>query len=117
MPEPILRELAGKQSPVNIGRDDTAYPLARILDVIDRLQLSVVPSAKDLAAALGDPLPTVRYWGALGALRAPKSIAAELTPLLKDANASVRLAAAFAIARHGTPDTAWPVLAAGLAPS
>jgi hypothetical protein len=28
----------------------------------------------------------------------------------------VRLAAAFVIARHGNPDTAWPVLAAGLAP-
>jgi arylsulfatase A-like enzyme len=116
MPEPILRELAGSQSPANIGRDDTAYPLARIIDVIDRLQLSAAPGAKDLAAALVDPLPTVRYWGALGALRAPKSIVAELTPLLKDANASVRLAAAFVIARHGNPDTAWPVLAGGLAP-
>jgi N-sulfoglucosamine sulfohydrolase len=116
MPESILRELAGAQSPVNIGRDDTVYPLARILDVIDRLQLSAAPSAKDLTEALADPLPTVRYWGALGALRAPKSIAAELTPLLKDANASVRLSAAFVIAHHGNPDTAWPVLAAGLAP-
>jgi N-sulfoglucosamine sulfohydrolase len=114
MPEPILRALSGKESPSKIGGDDQVYPLARILDVIDKLQLPGTPSAADLKAALGDPLPSIRFWGVLAALRAPKSVTADLAPLLKDANGSVRLAAAFVTARHGATDAAWPVLAAGL---
>ena len=114
MPEPILRALSGKESPSKIGGDDQVYPLARILDVIDRLQLPAAPAAADLKAALNDPLPSIRFWGALAALRAPKTVTAELAPLLKDANGSVRLAAAWVTARHGATDAAWPVLAAGL---
>lgn len=114
MPEPILRDLSGKDSPTIVGRDDRAYPLARILDVIDRLQLPATPAAADLKVALADPLPSIRFWGALGALRAPKS-AGEVAPLLKDPTGSVRIAAAYVTARHGNADAAWPVLGAALA--
>lgn len=117
MPEAILRELAGSRSPAEIGRDDDAYPLARILDLLDRLQLGdpSLPPPADLQAALRDRLPTVRFWAALGALRASKAIAPELTPLLRDANGTVRIAAAFVLARHGKPDVAGPVFSAALA--
>lgn len=114
MPEPILRDLSGTGSPTLIGRNDQAYPLARILDLIDRLQLSAAPTAADLQAALADPLPSIRFWGALAALRAPKS-AGEVAPLLQDPIGSVRLAAAYVTARHGRADAAWPVLGAALA--
>ena len=114
MPESILRELAADKSPTEISRSDSTYPLARILDTIDRLQLGAAPAAADLKAALADPLPTIRYWGAVGALRAPKSIVADLAPLLNDATGAVRNAAAFATARHGGGAQAWPVLAASL---
>lgn len=114
MPEAILRELSGTASPTEISRNDVVYPLSRILDVADRLQLSATPALADLRAALCDPLATVRYWGALGALRAPKSITTDLLPLLQDSSASVRLAAAFALARQGDGASAWPALAAGL---
>lgn len=117
MPEPILRELAGTRSPTEVARDDRAYPLAHILDVVDRLQLSPQPKLEDLRAALSDPLPTIRFWAAISSLRAPKTVLGELAPLLRDGNVNVRLAAAFATARHGAPDTAWPILAAGLATS
>ena len=117
MPEPILRELSGVESPSKVGRDDQAYPLGRILDVVDRLQLSASPAPADLKAAWTDPLPSIRFWGALAALRAPQSVAADLMPLLRDTSGSVRLAAAFVMARHGRADDAWPILAAALVPS
>ena len=49
------------------------------------------------------------------ALRAPKSITAELAPLLNDSVGSVRAAAAYVTARHGGGEAAWPVLSAALA--
>lgn len=109
MPEPILRELAGNGSPFDVGHDDNAYPLARILDTIDRLQLPTTPSESDLKTALSDPLPSLRFWGAISSLRAPESAARLVAPLLRDANGSVRCAAAFVIARHGEAAKAWPV--------
>ena len=114
LPEAILRDLSGEGSPTEFSRRDEVYPLARIMDVVDRLQLGAAPAAADLSAALRDPLPTLRYWGALAALRAPASVTAELAPLLRDANASVRVAAAFVTARHGAGAAAWPVLEAAL---
>ena len=114
LPEAFLRELSGTGSPTTFSRDDTAYPLTRILDVIDRLQLGSAPAPADLRAALTDKFPAVRYWAALAALRAPKTVVTELAPLLSDSTASVRLAAAFATARQGAGDAAWPILAAGL---
>ena len=115
MPEALLRELAGKNSPFDLGNDDRAYPLARILDVIDRLQLPVTPSDSDLSAALNDPLPAIRFWGVIASLRAPESAARLVTPLLRDANGSVRVAAAAVVARHGEAAKAWPVFEAALA--
>ena len=115
MPEPILRELSGKESPAYIGSDDAAYPLPRILDLLDRLQLTSTPSDSELKDAANDPLPTIRFWGALGTLRAPEVAARVVTPLLRDPNASVRLAAAFVTAKLGNASTAWPVFSAALA--
>jgi arylsulfatase A-like enzyme len=117
MPEAILRELAAGQSPTEIGRDDARYPLARIVDLVDRLQLGAAPAPAELKAALADPVPAIRYWGAVAALRAPQSVVADLAPLLKDPSGSVRVAAAFATARHGGQAAAWPVFAATLAPA
>ncbi|MBL9190100.1 MAG: sulfatase [Opitutaceae bacterium] len=116
MPESLLRELAAGKSPALLGADDTRYPLARILDTIDRLQLGAAPAPAVLRTALADPLPAIRYWAALAALRAPKTVTADLAPLLKDAVGAVRAAAAFATARQGGGASAWPVLAADLAP-
>lgn len=115
MPEPILRGLAGKNSPYDIGHDDNAYPLPRILEVIDRLQLPGTPSESDLKAAVNDPLPSVRFWGAISSLRAPEMAARVVAPLLKDSVGSVRCAAAFVVARHGDATKAWPVFEAALA--
>jgi hypothetical protein len=114
MPEAILRELSGDKSPTLVGESEVAYPLGRILDVIDRLQLGASVPERELKTAITDPLPTIRFWAAIAALRAPKNIVSDLAPLLKDSNGSVRAAAAFATARLGHPDVAWPVFTAAL---
>jgi N-sulfoglucosamine sulfohydrolase len=116
LPEPILRELSADKSPTEFSRNDAVYPLARILDTLDRLQLPASPAAADLKAAMNDPLPGIRFWGAIAAVRGPKSIATELAPLLKDTSGSVRAAAAYASLVHGNAEPAWSVLAASLAP-
>ena len=114
MPEAILRDLSGEKSPTEFSRNDQAYPLERILNTIDRLQLGAAPNPADLSGALHDPLPTLRYWGVLSALRAPQSVAGELALLLADPVPSVRVAAAFVSARHGKGEPAWPIFAAAL---
>ncbi|MBL9202147.1 MAG: sulfatase [Opitutaceae bacterium] len=114
LPESLLRELSADRSPTEFSRDDSAYPLARIIDLVDKLQLGAAPTRVDLRAALADPMPVFRYWAAVAALRAPKSVTTDLAPLLKDPNGAVRVAAAFATARHGDTAAAWPVLAAAL---
>jgi N-sulfoglucosamine sulfohydrolase len=116
MPEALLRDVSGKDSPTLVARNDQAYPLARILDVVDKLQLGAAPAPADLKAALSDPLPTVRFWGAIASLKAPKSVVTDLEPLLRDPVGSVRLAAAFATARQGKSEAAWPIFTAALAP-
>lgn len=116
IPEPILRELSGDKSPAEFSRNDSVYPLARIIDIIDRLQLPASLAASDIKAAIGDSLPTVRFWAAIASLRAPKSVVADIAPLLKDPSGSVRAAAAYATAFHGNPEAAWLVLTETLDP-
>jgi len=114
MPEALLRKLSGEGSPTEFSHDDNVYPIERIIDTVDRLQLPAAPLPDELRAALGDPLPAVRYWAAIAALRAPASVAASLASLLHDDIPSVRLAAAYAMAHHGEGTAAWPVLATAL---
>ncbi|MDO8545475.1 MAG: sulfatase [Opitutaceae bacterium] len=117
MPEPFLRDLSGQGSPFDIGHDDKLYPIARILDVIDRLQLPASPLEADLEAALDDLVPAIRFWGVMAALRAPASAATLLAPRLQDPIGSVRIAAAFVTARNGDAKEAWPVFEAALGAS
>jgi arylsulfatase A-like enzyme len=112
MPEPEIRVLAGEQSPMAVAQDATTYPLAGILTLLDTLQLPAEPPAEALAAALVDPLPVIRYWAAVCAIRAPG--APGLEARLEDANASVRLAAADSLLQHRDSDKAWAVVAAAL---
>lgn len=115
MPEAMIRQLAGDRSPVTIcGRDDS-YPLERLLNLIDALQLSEGASEDMLSAAANDPLAVVRYWAALAGVYGNPTLNA--VSLLQDSDASVRLAAAFSVVRQGKPDAAWPVFRDALAPS
>ena len=112
LPEPLMIAWAGKGSPAVVAADETRYPLARLLDQIDALQLAAQPDATALAAALRAPEAVVRYWGAVAALRA--TTPPDVTRLLSDEQAVVRLAAAEVVLRRGDDSAAWAVVEAVL---
>jgi N-sulfoglucosamine sulfohydrolase len=112
MPEPLMIAWAGKGSPAVVAADEKRYPLARILDQIDALQIPAQPAAAALTAALRAPEAVLRYWGAVAALRA--TTPPDVTALLSDAEPVVRLAAAEVILRRGDNAAAWAVVEAEL---
>lgn len=103
---------AGKGSPAVVAADEKRYPLARLLDQIDALQLSAQIDAAALVAALRSPESVIRYWAAVAALRA--TTPPDVTALLADAEAVVRLAAAEVMLRRGDHAAAWAVVEAEL---
>ncbi|PAW67210.1 MAG: hypothetical protein B9S34_06085 [Opitutia bacterium Tous-C1TDCM] len=118
MPESLLRARAAGRPPVLVARDDAAYPLARIIDTVDRLQLGAAPTAAELAPLLRDPDAVIRFWAAHAVLS--RRVAADVSPLLRDPVPIVRLVAAAALA--GSTDAAkaaaaWPIFAAALEPT
>ena len=112
MPEPLMIAWAAKKSPALVAADEARYPLARILDQLDALQLVASPEATALAAALRAPEAVLRYWAAVAALRTVTPPA--MTSLLADAESVVRLAAAEAILRRGDSAAAWSVIEVAL---
>jgi hypothetical protein len=112
LPEPLMVAWSAKGSPSVVAADEKRYPLARLLDQLDALQLSAQPDATALAAALRAPEPVVRYWGAVAALRA--TTPPDVAPLFSDAEPVVRLAAAEVVLRRGGNPAAWAVVEAAL---
>jgi len=112
MPEPLMVAWAGNNSPSVVAADETRYPLARILDQIDALQLAAQPDPAALESALHAPQAVLRYWGAVAALRS--ATPPDVTALLDDAELVVRLAAAEVILFHGENPAAWAVVEAAL---
>jgi hypothetical protein len=119
MPEAMMVTMAAGRSPRLVTHQEADYPLARLLDLIDRLQLPPTPAPAELASALSDPLPVVRYWGTTGAMRAslPPAVADELNRRLADAEPMVRLGAAHALLRRNDSAASWQVIAGCLAPA
>ena len=115
IPEPILiseEKRLGNRYDILRQNDDVTYSkrLAHIAN-----QASNGPGAlPELIAALDDPQPSVRYWGAIGigniGSPAANSTGSRLTTALKDDSIIVRVAAARALCRLGKPAQALPVL-------
>lgn len=112
MPEPLMVAWSAKGSPAVVAADEKRYPLARILDQIDALQIPAQPDATALAAALRAPEDVLRYWGAVAALHS--ATPPNVTALLSDVEPVVRLAAAEVILRRGDHAVAWSVVEAVL---
>lgn len=111
MLEPMMVALAGTGSPTAVAADDSRYPLARLISLVDGLQLDAGPEAlARRAEAAKDPLPIIRYWAAAAALDRLDTPAPEIAPLLRDADATVRVAAAEAILRRGSDPVALQVI-------
>lgn len=113
-PEVLLHSLRGDQPALTWLADDARYPLARLLPLIDRIQ--VQRDATAVAAALTDASALVRWWGASGAALLadePAGLAAVLT----DPVVAVRIAAAESILRRRSDPAAIAVLNAVLTSS
>jgi arylsulfatase A-like enzyme len=108
VPEPLMVEWAAGRAPTTVGADESRYPLARLLDVIDTLQLSVRPDPAALERALHAPETLVRYWGVVAAQRA--ATLPVIAALLADNASIVRLATAEALLRRGENPAAWAAI-------
>ena len=111
-PEPLMVGLAAGHSPATVAADDRRYPLERLIALIDGWQLASTPDAASVRAALADENPEVRYWAASVAWKVQ---GLDLTPLLRDANPMVRLAAAEGLLRQKNGTAAWQVVQAATA--
>lgn len=113
MPEPMMIEAAANGSPTVVAGADDRYPLARLLELLDVLQLGNRLDAEQAAvAAAHDPLAVVRYWSAVAALR--DGPAAYVESLLEDSDAVIRVAAAEALLRRSEHPVAMQVIEAAV---
>jgi N-sulfoglucosamine sulfohydrolase len=107
IPEPLMASLRGNQPPMSYAADDVNYPLATLLQLINRMQVERDTSA--IASALTDPHPVIRYWGASAAgLQASEPAA--LAGMLNDHNVVIRIAAAESILLRRSDPAAIAVL-------
>lgn len=106
IPEGMFARLAGDGTIYDYAQSD-AYPIERIIEVADKATSRDAEFLPDLVAALDDPHPVVRYWGAVGCLVLQDRAAPAKGPLtkrLQDDWADVRIAAAEALGYLGESD-------------
>ncbi|MCX7885746.1 MAG: sulfatase-like hydrolase/transferase [Verrucomicrobiae bacterium] len=109
VPEGELHTRAPGSPPYQWARDDSFYPLERILQMAE-LASSLKPDAvSELAKRLTDSDSAVRWWAVLGLLMRGENAVAPNEPLLRrmltDTSPHVRIAAAEALGRHGSSES------------
>jgi arylsulfatase A-like enzyme len=113
IPEAMFARLAGNRTIYDYAQSDE-YPIERIIDLAEKASSRNVALLPDLMAALGDPHPVVRYWGAVGCVvlqGQAEPAKAKLLALQGDDWADVRIAAAEALSALGESDAAMAMLA------
>jgi uncharacterized sulfatase len=117
LPEAEIHLRAGRTPPYSMARQgESVYPLGRILEAALAAQQGPAALSK-LTELLGDDDAAVRYWAATGLLALGEQAggaADALRKALSDDSPNVRIAAAEALARQGSPAEALPVLTAAL---
>jgi arylsulfatase A-like enzyme len=111
LPEPLLATLRAGQPSLAYAADEQRYPLGRLVELVDRMQVG--RDAAAVAAGLGDPHPVVRHWAASASYVLGEEPAG-LAALLADANPAIRVAAAEAILRRRPEPAAVAVINATL---
>jgi len=114
LPEAMMIAQADGASPTVISDSPDRYPLERLVDFIDAAQMGKA-SGQQIVAATRHPLAVYRYWAITATLTSKNP--PNFSQLLADPDASVRLAAAEAVLRHGASDAAWKVIAESLGAS
>jgi uncharacterized sulfatase len=114
MPEGERFVRAAGGAPFDFARDESRYPLGRVLETAElasMLRREAIPALKN---AMNDSDGSVRYWAALGLLmRGEPGVNAarpELDRALADPSAFVRITAAQALAQFGGTEEAGRVL-------
>lgn len=97
------------------SRDPKLYPLRQVMALAATAAQGNSNGLAILGSALSSPIPVIRYWGAtglliLGAKAAPEA-AVLTTAMRSDPSPLVRIVAAEAIAKLGSPDEAVTLLA------
>jgi len=96
------------QTPYELGHDDAAYPLERVLDAAQLASKLDPEATAQLVAQLSDNDSAIRYWAAAGLqMRGMVAVTAgqdALQKALQDPSSSVRVVAATALARYGKPE-------------
>jgi arylsulfatase A-like enzyme len=116
IPEGMFARLAADKTIYEYSQSD-AYPIQRIVILADQAASREPAVLADLTAAMDDPHPVIRYWGALGCLVLQDRAApakAKLTALLEDDWGDIRVAAAEALGHLGETEAALDTLAAVL---
>jgi len=107
--------LDGTFTPWTVARDDTRYPLERLLEAADAVgRDEAATRQREWLRAADDG---VRYWAAVGLHARTQLSGADreaLRTALGDTSPVVRIEAAAALAHHGDLDAALPVLTAAL---
>ena len=114
LPEGEIHARSQGAAPYDVGHDDARYPFEKIFaaaELASSLQADAVPA---LRRALADSDNAVRYWGVMGLLMRGEAVvrqsASDLKKAQGDASPSVRIAAAWALAEHGSASDVAPAL-------
>jgi len=107
LPEGDMHRRSAGSTPFDMGHDDARYPFERVFAMAELASDPRIANPQALHDGLGDSDSTVRYWAAEGLLiRGPASVRTEraaLAAALQDESPDVRVAAAEALAAHGSP--------------
>jgi arylsulfatase A-like enzyme len=105
LPEAEMLRRAAADSPYAMGHDDARFPLEAVLKVAQRASSGKAADIPELRDALNASDAAVRWWAAMGhRMHGRESVGQSCERLLvrlKDENASVRIAAAEALALYG----------------
>ncbi len=108
-------KLRGEDTPWSVARDESRYPLERLLEVADAVgRTNAAPRQRDW---LGNSDDGIRYWAAVGLHAQPNLTEPDrevLRHALLDLSPVVRIEAAAALADHGEAEPALPVLITAL---
>ena len=116
IPEPLMRNQAGNQSPMGLFINREMFPIEKILFMADLKGRGEI-YLEDLITGLDDPSPAVRYWSVKGlSILEEKAFPAHelLQGLLNDDFGIVQIAAAEALYKTGNSNDAIDLLGEAL---
>ncbi len=108
LPEAEMLARSQEKTPYEMGHDEAAYPMEKILDAAEAASSLSDAATPALVASLEENEVGVQYWAALGlSMRGKSAVRASrdsLAKLLDDASPNVRIVVAEALAKHGLPE-------------